>query len=646
VSTEDPLPPRTLGDPSADHLPAEAPTVVHPDLAEKIRTIPELPGVYLMRDGRRRVLYVGKSASLRSRVRSYFQSGGDLSARIRWMVSRVADVETIVVDSEMEALLLENNLIKRHRPYFNVKFRDDKRYPMLEVSTGEEYPRLRVVRRPHSPKHRYFGPFPDTGALRRTRKVLQRVFQIRTCNLDMSKEAPRPCLDYYIHRCTAPCARLVSAEDYRKAVDGALEFLEGQTSKLLDRLRREMAEEIQALNFERCARLRDMLTDLERLVEQQHVVLDTPEDEDYVALTSGKGLACAVVLQVREGKLLGQRDFLLDAHLQAGVPHEVGAFLQQHYSEGSPPPRRILVTRLPEEAELLSRWLGQRRGGRVEIRQPRRGEKRRLLAMALKNARQRLHQELAVPSRVDLRAEGLEELRRALNLSHSPWRLECVDISNFHGKQAVGSLVVFEHGLPRRSHYRRFRIRGAQTPDDFRMMGEVLRRRFAAALEPDSAESERRFPTLPDLLVVDGGKGQLGVAVQVLTELGLIERVPVVGLAKQHEELFLPGIPDPVVLAEDCKARLLITHLRDEAHRFAITYHRELRGRTVRRSTLDEVPGIGPARKKALLRHFGSVDRLMSAHPEDLARVEGIGPGLAAILHRHLHGAPHDLGED
>jgi len=475
VSTEDPLPPRTLGDPSADHLPAEAPTAVHPDLAEKIRNIPELPGVYLMRDGRRRVLYVGKSASLRSRVRSYFQSGGDLSARIRWMVSRVADVETIVVDSEMEALLLENNLIKRHRPYFNVKYRDDKRYPMLEVSTGEEYPRLRLVRRPHNPKHRYFGPFPDAGALRRTRKILQRVFQIRTCNLDMSKEAPRPCLDYYIHQCTAPCARLVSAKDYRMAVDGALEFLEGQTSKLLERLRREMADEIQALNFERCARLRDMLADLERLLEQQHVVLETPEDEDYVALTSGKGLACAVVLQVREGKLLGQRDFLLDAHLQAGVPHEVGAFLQQHYAEGSPPPRRILVTRLPEEAELLSRWLCQRRGGRVEIRQPQRGEKRRLLAMALKNARQRLHQELAVPSRMDLRAEGLEELRRALRLSHSPWRLECVDISNFHGKQAVGSLVVFEHGLPRRSHYRRFRIRGAQTPDDFRMMGEVLR---------------------------------------------------------------------------------------------------------------------------------------------------------------------------
>lgn len=646
MSTEDPLPPRTLGDPLADHLPAEAPTVVHPDLAEKIRTIPELPGVYLMRDGRRRVLYVGKSASLRSRVRSYFQSGGDLSARIRWMVRQVADVETIVVDSEMEALLLENNLIKRHRPYFNVKYRDDKRYPMLEVSTGEEYPRLRLVRRPHSPKHRYFGPFPDAGALRRTRKILQRVFQIRTCNLDMSRKASRPCLDYYIHQCTAPCARLVSAEDYRKAVDGALEFLEGQTSKLLDRLRREMAEEIQALNFERCARLRDMLADLERLLEQQHVVLDTPEDEDYVALTSGKGLACAVVLQVREGKLLGQRDFLLDAHLQAGVPHEVGAFLQQHYAEGSPPPRRILVTRLPEDADLLSRWLGQRRGGRVEIRQPRRGEKRRLLAMALKNARQRLHQELAVPSRVDLRAEGLEELRRALNLSHGPWRLECVDISNFHGKQAVGSLVVFEHGLPRRSHYRRFRIRGAQTPDDFRMMGEVLRRRFAAALEPDSAEAERRFPTLPDLLVVDGGKGQLGVAVRVLEELGLSERVPVVGLAKQHEELFVPGVTEPVVLPEDSKARLLITHLRDEAHRFAITYHRELRGRTVRRSALDEVPGIGASRKKALLRHYGSVDRLMSATPEDLARVEGIGPGLAAVLHRHLHGAPQDLGAD
>jgi len=387
-----------------------------------------------------------------------------------------------------------------------VKYRDDKRYPMLEVSTGEDYPRLRLVRRPHSARHRYFGPFPDAGALRRTRKILQRVFRIRTCNQDMKREVPRPCLDYYIHQCTAPCARLVGPEEYRGQVEAALEFLEGHTSRLLTRLREEMDQQARALNFERCARLRDMLTDLGRLLENQKVVLDTPEDEDYVALTSGEGLACAVVLQVREGKLLGHRDFLLDAQLQAGPAAELAAFLQQHYADGSPPPRRLLVPTLPEEAPLLAAWLADRRGGAVEIRQPRRGRKRRLLALAVKNAEQRLGQELAVPSHPDLRGEGLEQLRSALGLPHAPWRLECVDISNFHGKQAVGSLVVFEHGLPRRSHYRRFRIRGPQSPDDFRMMREVLERRFAGALQTEDPEAERRFPHLPDLLVVDGGK--------------------------------------------------------------------------------------------------------------------------------------------
>ncbi len=638
MPTEDPNPPRTLSDPAANPLPAEAPSVIHPDLAEKIRNLPELPGVYLMRDDRRRVLYVGKSASLRSRVRSYFQGGSDLSARIRWMVSRVADLETIVVDSEMEALLLENTLIKRHRPYFNVKYRDDKRYPMLEVSTGEDYPRLRLVRRPHSARHRYFGPFPDAGALRRTRKILQRVFRIRTCNQDMKRELPRPCLDYYIHQCTAPCARLVGRQEYRSQVEAALEFLEGHTSRLLTRLRQELDQEARALNFERCARLRDMLTDLGRLLEDQKMVLEAPEDEDYVALTSGEGLACAVVLQVREGKLLGQRDFLLDAQLRAGPAAELGAFLQQHYADGSPPPRRILVTTVPEEASLLTLWLAGRRGGAVEIRQPQRGRKRSLLALAMKNAEQRLGQELAVPSRPDLRGEGLDQLRAALGLPRSPWRLECVDISNFHGKQAVGSLVVFEHGLPRRSHYRHFRIRGQQSPDDFRMMREVLTRRFAGALDADDPEAERRFPHLPDLLVVDGGKGQLGVAVGVLDELGLADQVAVAGLAKQMEEIFLPGRADPVILPQDSKALLLMTHLRDEAHRFAITYHRQLRQKTVRRSALDEVAGIGAERKKALLRHFGSLDGLMSATPEELARVPGIGGELAERLHQGLHG--------
>lgn len=632
--------PRLLNDPAADELPPGAPSILHPDLAEKLRALPPRPGVYLMRDARRRVLYVGKATSLRSRVRSYFQGGGQLSARIRWMVSRVADLETIVVDSEMEALLLECNLIKRHRPYFNVKYRDDKKYPTLEVSTGEAFPRLRITRHPRGGAHRSFGPFPDAGALRRTRTLLQRVFQIRTCRVDMSRIESRPCLDHHLKLCTAPCTRAVDEGAYGRQVEAALEFLEGHTDRLSARLRQELEQEAQALNFERCARIRDMLADLDTVRTRQKVVLERPDDEDYVALTPAGELACAFVMQVREGKLIGQQAWILDSHLGAEGAEVMASFLKQRYGEGAPPPpRRILVSCLPEEADLLTRWLSSRRpGGAVELREPQRGDKRRLMELCQLNASQRLEQELAVPSRFDLRSQALEELARALGLAHPPWRIEGFDISNLHGRQAVGSMVVFEHGLPRRSHYRRFKIRGAQTPDDYRMMGEVLERRFMDAEGPRSQERERAFPTLPDLLVVDGGKGQLSVARGVLERCGLAHRVPLAALAKQQEEIFLWGEQEPVRLPMDSQGLLLITHLRDEAHRFAIRYHRELRGRTVSTSQLDGLPGVGEERKRRLLRHFGSLERLMGATEAELAEVEGIGPRLASRIHRGLHG--------
>lgn len=601
-------------------------------LSEKLRQLPDSPGVYLHKDKQGRVLYVGKAASLKSRVRSYFQAGNDLSPKLRWMVSRVHDVETILVDSELEALILECNLIKQYRPYFNVKYRDDKRYPMLEVTTGDDYPTLKVVRRARSGKHRYFGPYPDAGALRRTIKILQRVFRLRTCKLDMSKVQERPCLDYYIELCTAPCTRFVSVDDYRAQVDQAIEFLEGHSDALITRLTDEMQAQALALNFERCARLRDMVADLSRIAQKQKIVSRNRNDfEDYIAIESHRDLVVAHVLQVREGKLTGQSSFFLDSHGGADPAEQMSAFLKQYYGANITVPRRVLVSLWPDDAPVVAEWLEARSQHRVELRAPQRGDKKQLMELCHKNARQALEAESANPSRFEARRVGLEELRGAIGLEEPPWRLECVDISNTHGKQAVGSLVVFEHGIPRKDQYRRFRIRSGDTPDDFRMMHEVLTRRFR-----DLSDS-RKFESLPELLVVDGGKGQLGMAVRALRELDLLDRVPVVGLAKENEWIFAPGRPEPIELAPGSKGLALITHLRDEAHRFAITYHRSLRQRKLRQSALDQAPGIGAGRKKALLTHFGSLKGLMAATPEQMAQVEGIGPKLAGQLHHYLH---------
>ena len=608
------------------------------DLDEKLKTLPEAPGVYLMKDRVGRIIYVGKSASLKSRVRSYFQPSSDHTAKIRWLVSKIVDFETIVVNSEIESLILECNLIKRHRPYFNMKYRDDKRYPMLEVSTGDTYPKLRVVRRPHSSRHRYFGPFPDAGALRRTIKILQKVFRIRTCHQDMNKKLQRPCLDYYIGLCTAPCTRFVSPQEYRQQVDLALEFLEGHSERLLRRLREEMTREAELLNFERCARIRDMLADLERTAEKQKVVLTGAEDEDYLAVASERDLVCAQVLQVREGKLVGHRFFLLESPGGSEPSEQIAGFIKTYYLENSFIPQRVHCCVLPEEKELLQEWLSGLGGRRTEIRVPQRGEKRELMQIAEKNANQQLDQEKLRPSRgAESRRLALEELQTALGLSEPPWRMECVDISNFQGRQAVGSLTVFEQGQSRPDQYRRFRIRSGDTPDDFRMMREVLSRRFHRPAD-DAGEERRAFESLPDLLIVDGGKGQLGVAVEVLQELGLSQQVALAGLAKENEWLFVPGDKEPVILAPTSRALLMVTHMRDETHRFAIQYHRQVRKVAFKQSALDDAPGIGQGRKQSLLKHFGSLKRLAQASLPELEGVPGLGPKLARQLHDYLHG--------
>lgn len=605
-----------------------------PHLLEKLRQLPDSPGVYLHKDKAGRVLYVGKASNLKSRVRSYFHRGATHSPRIAWMVSRVHDLEFFLVSSNLEALILECNLIKKHRPYFNVKYRDDKRYPLLEITTSEAYPKIRVVRQARNKKNRYFGPYPDAGAMRRTLKVIQKVFQVRTCKIDMDKVAERPCLDYHIELCTAPCTRYVDQIAYRSQIEAAIDFLEGRSERMIARLTGEMQRHAQMLDFERCARLRDTLADVSRIVEKQSVVSSNPNDhEDYIGLVARRDTVAVHLLMVRAGKLIEQKSFFLDSHGGAGEAEQMSAFLKEHYDNPVKLPRRLLVSTVPEDQEVLEDWLSAKAGSRVEIRQAQRGEKRKLLELCLKNARQALEMETVMPSRYESRRSGLSELQEALSLSAPPWRIECVDISNTHGKEAVGSLVVFEQGLPKKSEYRRFRITSGDTPDDFRMMHEVLSRRFR-----DGGKGER-YEALPDLLVVDGGKGQLSSACRALEEMGVAGTVPVVGLAKQHEWLFAPGQSDPIVLPPGSKGLSLVTHLRDEAHRFAITYHRNLRGKASKRSALDGAPGVGPAKRKRLMSHFKTMRSLAAATPEEIAAVEGFGRASAEALHRYLHGA-------
>lgn len=602
-------------------------------LAEKLAQLPDSPGVYLHKDQAGRVLYVGKASSLKSRVRSYFQSGASHSPRIRWMVSRVHDLEFFLVGSNLEALILECTLIKKYRPYFNVKYRDDKRYPLLEITTSEEYPRVRVVRQARNKKNRYFGPFPDAGAMRRTLKVIQRVFQVRTCKVRMDKEAERPCLDYHIELCTAPCTRYVTAHTYREQIEAAIDFLEGRSERLIRRLNQEMKSYAEQLDFERCARLRDTLSDVHGIVEKQRVVSSDPrQDEDFIGLASRRDTVCVQVQMVRSGKLIAQKSFFLDSHGDADEAEQMSAFLKEHYDTPVALPKRLIVSALPHDREALEDWLSEKAGRRVEIRRPQRGQKLKTLQLCLKNATQSLDMETSTPSRYEARRHGLKELEEALVLEGPPWRIECVDISNTQGKQAVGSLVVFEQGLPKKDQYRKFRIKSGDTPDDFRMMHEVLTRRFR------DGGKRKQYEAIPDLLVVDGGKGQLSAACRALAEMQMTDRVPVVGLAKKHEWIFRPGQREPIILAPGSKGLSLVTHLRDEAHRFAVTFHRKLRGKASKSSLLDGAPGVGKAKARQLMAHFGSVKKMMKASMEELQQVPGIGPALASKLHAHLHG--------
>ncbi|MGQ9780570.1 MAG: excinuclease ABC subunit UvrC [Bacillota bacterium] len=614
----------------------------------ELRLLPSKPGVYLMRDAKGEVLYIGKARSLRNRVRSYFQESGPVDPRLRAMVGQIDRLEFIVTDSEVEALALEANLVKEHRPKYNVKLRDDKQYPLLKIAWNEDYPQLAVVRRIKDDGARYFGPYTDSGALRETIRLLRRLFPIRTCKYRIGVDrVARPCLNHDIGRCLAPCVGAVDKETYRAMIERVCLFLEGRPEPLERDLRRQMEEAAGRLDFERAAVLRDRLMDLRKVMERQKVVSPEGEDLDVLGLAvEGQGREALVqVFRVRGGKLIGREHFLLAGEAESDLAGVLAAFLSQYYAEAPQIPPEVLLPVPIEEKEAMAAWLSRRRGGKVSLAVPRRGPKKELVAMAMENAAFLLEQERVRRSYDEERITGaLTELTRALGLPAPPRRMEAFDISNLHGQEAVASMAVFIDGRPAPGEYRRFRIRTVEGPNDFAMLAEAVGRRFRRGLaEQAEGKSGSGFADLPDFLLIDGGKGQLHA---VLDELAKIEGLALpftVALAKEEEEIYLPGQSGPLVLPHDAPALHLLQRLRDEVHRFALTYHRTVRAKRTRSSVLDEIPGIGPRRKQALLRHFGSVKRIMAASLEELAAVEGMTRAAAEAVYFGLRRAEDGL---
>jgi excinuclease ABC subunit C len=622
-------------------------------------TIPDAPGVYKFRDPRGTVIYVGKAKSLRSRLNSYFADLTLLQPRTRQMVTTAGGVEWTVVATEVEALQLEYNWIKEFDPRFNVRYRDDKSYPVLAVTLNEEYPRLHVYRGPRRRGVRYFGPYAHAWAIRETLDLLLRVFPARTCSAGVFKrhgQIGRPCLLGYIGKCSAPCVGRVDADEHRGIVEDFCDFLAGRTDLMMRRLDKEMQAAAAELEFERAARLRDDLSALRRAMEKQAVVFGDGTDADVVAFAHDDLEAAVQVFHVRGGRVRGQRGWVIDKIDETTVGGLVDQFLSQFYGDqaalaegvdtGSVVPREVLVPELPEDPDAVTEWLSGLRGAKVRLKVPQRGDKRALMETVERNAKEAFAQhKLRRAGDLTARSAALQELQDALGLEEAPLRIECVDISHIQGSDVVASLVVFEDGLPRRSEYRRFAIKEAATEGDVASIAEVVRRRFARYLSETCDEPKggidpetgrpKKFAYPPNLLVVDGAGPQANAAADVLAELGVSD-VAVIGLAKRLEEVWLPADPEPTILSRTSEGLYLLQRVRDEAHRFAITYHRSKRSKRMTTSVLDGISGLGQGRKAALLKHFGSVKRLRQASVDELAAVPGIGAHTAELVHTAL----------
>ena len=610
-------------------------------LEQQLKTLPAKPGVYLFRDARGEVLYVGKAKSLRPRVRSYFQRGATMSRHAMGQLpGRVADVEVIVTRNEVEAMHLEQNLVKRHRPPFNVKLRDDKSFPYIAVTVGDEYPRVMFTRERHRPGVLYFGPYATAKKVRQTLDVLNRVFQFRPCEGPKpGRHSGIPCLDYHIERCKAPCVGYITPEAYGEIVDGVIEFLSGETEPIQRDLERRMRDAAGEERFEEAARQRNRLRAVQHLAERQAADRRATGDVDVIGVAADGDVASVQVFPLRGGKMIDRYSFHLENVGGQDLGSILEAFCVEYYGSAPRIPPEIVVPRDPGDLSALAAWLSERRGAKVELRAAERGEKRRLQELAAENARVALDSEAWTREQRRLRrVEALEELREALNLESLPIRIECFDISTIQGEGTVGSLVVFEDAVARKAHYRKFAVRGVEGQDDFAAMAEVVSRRFARLRDVTAEDYDESFAAVPNLVVVDGGKGQLSAALAAMQRFDL-PRVAVIALAKREEEVFVPGSPRAVQLDPHSPGHQLLRRVRDEAHRFALGYHRQRRDSTFLESMLDELEGVGPARRRALLRHFGSVDAVLAATQEELEGVPGLPPKTARAVYGQLHKA-------
>ncbi len=612
----------------------------------RLDNLPTKPGCYLMKDAEGKIIYIGKAISLRSRVRSYFHNSAQHDSKTRKLVAKIADIEWIIVGSELEALILEMTLIKKHRPHYNVRLKDDKRYPYVKVHWGDDFPKVTVTRNMENDGARYFGPYTSVWAVHQTLDVLRKIFPYLTCDRVITGQDARACLYLDIKLCNAPCIGKVNRAEYRQMIADLMSFLDGRTEAIVGRLQTEMVAASASLEFERAAAKRDQLRAIESVVERQKVVSPEYVDSDVVAMARSDKEACVQVFFIRGGKLIGREYFMLEGTEETPDAEVMSGFLQQFYDQAPTVPPQVLLPHEIEETAIIRQWLRTKRGGeKVELLIPREGQQHELVQMAAENAADTLAT-LRAQWEADAHKQtlALGELQAALGMPVLPNRIECFDISNTQGTYAVGSMVVFERGVAAKALYRKFNIKTVIGPDDFASMEEVLTRRFQRWQAAQEAAREKRpgykpdasFSQLPDLLIVDGGKGQLARAVDVLERHGLLGKLKVVGLAKREEEIFTPGNPAPLMLPRKSEGLYLVQRIRDEAHRFAITAHRGRRTRAGIASQLDSIPGIGPARRKALLIHFGSLDHIKEATAAELAAVPGMTEKAAQSIKDHL----------
>jgi excinuclease ABC subunit C len=601
-----------------------------PITEEQIKTLPAKPGVYLFKDKQGKVIYVGKAASLRNRVRAYFSPGTNLSSKLEQLIARISDFETVITDSEQEALILECNLIKKYRPSYNVRLKDDKTFPYLKIDVKSDWPTVRITRRLHKNGDRYFGPFASAGSLRQTLKLIKKIFPFRSCNKAITGKDTKPCLDYHINRCLGPCIGAVSKEDYHEVINQVVLFLEGKQELVLHDLKNKMRKASQQLQFETAALLRDQIHAIEDVMEGQKIAITVKGDHDAIALAQTRDIAYLEIFFIRSNKLIGRDYILLDGIRDEAPSQIMTSFIKQYYASASSIPSLILLQYPVEEPQVITRWLANRRGAPVKLHVPRQGSKKQLMDIVVENARQGLALYQAKQSTLIESALVLEELKERLNLPGIPMRIEGYDISNIQGNLAVGSMAVFDKGMPKPAHYRRFRIKSVAGIDDYAMIQEVLRRRFRQSLA-----SDERWSITPDLILIDGGKGHLNAALEVMKELGL-DSIPAASLAKEKEQVFTPGNPEPLEIPQTSVALYLLQRIRDEAHRFALGYHQRLRHKEGIASALDSIPGIGPKRKKALLKKFGSVRGIKEASIDELSTVTGITNKLADKVKEYL----------